>query len=76
VVELSRITSRGRTVIPERVRGSMYLSPGDSIAWEVAPDGSATARRVQPLDHEYLRALERTLTEWASPEDVDAYRDL
>jgi len=28
------------------------------------------------LDLEYLRALEGTLSEWASPEDEEAYRDL
>jgi hypothetical protein len=33
-------------------------------------------RRVQPLDIEYLRAVEGTLSEWASGADEDAYRKL
>jgi hypothetical protein len=42
----------------------------------VAPDGTATVRRVQPLDVEYLKALEVTLSEWGSAADEAAYGDL
>jgi hypothetical protein len=54
----------------------MHVAPGDLIAWEVAPDGTATVRRVQPLDVEYLKALEVTLSEWGSEADEAAYGDL
>jgi hypothetical protein len=50
--------------------------PGDLIAWEVGADGTATVRRVQPMDIEYLRALEGTLGEWAGAADEEAYRGL
>jgi hypothetical protein len=33
-------------------------------------------RRVQPLDIEYLRAVEGTLSEWAGSADEEAYREL
>jgi antitoxin PrlF len=52
------------------------VAAGDLIAWEVSDDGTAKVRRVQPLDIEYLRALEGTLSEWAGKADEDAYRDL
>jgi hypothetical protein len=31
---------------------------------------------VQPMDIEYLRAIEGTLSEWASAADEEAYREL
>lgn len=73
---VAKITSKGQTTIPQEVRSAMHVAPGDLIAWDVAADGTATVRRVQPIDLEYLRALESTLSEWASPEDDEAYRDL
>jgi len=55
---------------------ALHVVPGDWIAWEVRTDGTATVRRVQPLDIEYLRALEGTLSEWAGAADDEAYREL
>lgn len=73
---IAKITSKGQTTIPQEVRAALHVEPGDLIAWEVRPDGTATVRRVQPLDVDYLRALEGTLSEWSSPVDEEAYRDL
>lgn len=73
---LAKITAKGQTTIPQDVRAALKIAPGDFIAWEVAPDGTARVRRVQPLDIEYLRAVEGTLSEWASAEDEEAYREL
>lgn len=76
MVAVARITAKGQTTIPRDVREALHVAPGDLIAWDVAPDGTATVRRVQPLDLEYLRALESTLSEWSSAADDEAYRDL
>jgi AbrB family looped-hinge helix DNA binding protein len=73
---VAKITAKGQTTIPQGVRAALNVSPGDLIAWEVGPDGTATVRRVQPLDLEYLRAVEGTLSEWAGAADEDAYREL
>jgi antitoxin PrlF len=73
---VAKITAKGQTTIPQEVRAALHIAPGDLIAWEVAPDGTATVRRVQPLDLEYLRAVEGTLFEWASSADEEAYRGL
>jgi len=32
-------------------------------------------KRLQPLDLDYLKAVSETLSEWASPEDEEVYRD-
>ncbi len=73
---IGKITAKGQTTIPQNVRAALHVAPGDQIAWEVNPDGTATVRRVQPGDIEYLRAVESTLSEWASQADEDAYREL
>jgi hypothetical protein len=33
-------------------------------------------RRIQPLDLEYLRAVEGTFSEWTGAADEEAYREL
>ncbi|HAF55737.1 MAG TPA: AbrB family transcriptional regulator [Thauera sp.] len=73
---VAKITSKGQTTIPQNIREALHVAPGDLISWELGPDGTGTVRRIQPLDLEYLRALEGTLTEWASDADEDAYREL
>lgn len=76
VLAVAKITAKGQTTIPQDVRAALHVAPGDLIAWEVLPDGTATVRRVQPMDLEYLRAVEGTLSEWAGSADEEAYRDL
>jgi bifunctional DNA-binding transcriptional regulator/antitoxin component of YhaV-PrlF toxin-antitoxin module len=76
MVTLAKITAKGQTTIPQGVRSALHVGPGDLIAWEVDEYGTATVRRVQPTDVEYLRALEGTLGEWAGAADDEAYRDL
>lgn len=73
---IAKITAKGQTTIPQNIRAALGVGPGDLIAWEIAEDGSARVRRVQPLDLEYLRAIEGTLSEWASSADEEAYHAL
>lgn len=76
MLAIAKITAKGQTTIPQDIRVALKLVPGDLITWEVGSDGSATVRRVQPMDLEYLRAVEGTLGEWAGAADEEAYRDL
>lgn len=73
---VAKITAKGQTTIPQDVRAALKVSAGDLIAWEVGADGTATVRRVQPMDIEYLRAVEGTLSEWSGAADEEAYREL
>lgn len=73
---VAKITAKGQTTIPQDVRAALHVGPGDLIAWEVDAAGTATVRRVQPMDIEYLRAVEGTLSEWAGSADEEAYREL
>lgn len=76
MLAVAKITAKGQTTIPQDVRAALHVAPGDLIAWEVDAEGTATVRRVQPLDIEYLRAVEGTLSEWAGEADEEAYREL
>lgn len=73
---IAKMTSQGQTTVPADVRAALRVDPGDALAWEMLDDGTARVRRVNPLDVEYLKAVEGTLTEWASREDEEACRDL
>lgn len=73
---IAKITAKGQTTVPAEIRAALRVGPGDLLSWEVRDDGSARVRRVQPLDLEFLRAVEATLAEWAGAEDDKAYRDL
>ena len=75
MLAIGKITAKGQTTIPQDVRAALNVSPGDLIAWEVGTDGTAVVRRVQPMDVEYLRAVQGTLVEWAGAADEKAYRD-
>ena len=73
---LAKITAKGQTTIPQDVRAALQVVPGDRIAWEIGTDGTATVRRVRPIDLDYLRAVEGTLSEWTGAADEAAYRGL
>jgi bifunctional DNA-binding transcriptional regulator/antitoxin component of YhaV-PrlF toxin-antitoxin module len=76
MLAIPKITAKGQTTIPQEVRTALRVSAGDLIAWEVRADGTATVRRVQPMDIEYLHAVEGTLSEWSGSADEEAYRGL
>ena len=72
---LSKLTSKGQTTIPRKVRDKLALQPGDLIAFEIQGD-VVRLRKVEPVEVGYLRAVQTTLSEWESPEDAEAYDDL
>jgi antitoxin PrlF len=72
---ITRITSSGRTTVPRFARLALGVGPGDALVWEVLEHDAVRVRRLLPADH-FLAGVESTLTEWDSPEDDEAYRDL
>lgn len=74
--QLAKISSKGQVTIPADVRKKLHLATGDTIAWEIEADGRIWVRRIEPLDLDYLAAVSGTMSEWNSPEDDEAYRDL
>ncbi|WLE98913.1 MAG: type II toxin-antitoxin system PrlF family antitoxin [Candidatus Electrothrix communis] len=72
----TKLTSKSQTTIPEKIRTILGLHPGDSVAFEVHEDRRVYLRKATPIDLEFAKALEGTLSEWLSDNDEDAYRDL
>jgi bifunctional DNA-binding transcriptional regulator/antitoxin component of YhaV-PrlF toxin-antitoxin module len=70
---VSKITAKGQTTVPQEVRQALKSKPGDLIAWEIEANGRVAVRRIQPLDVEYLQAVQGTLSEWHTAEDEKAY---
>jgi antitoxin PrlF len=72
----SRLTSKSQATFPAAVRKSLHLKPGDTVIFEEQEAGTIRIRKAEPLDLEFLAALEGTLSEWSSDNDERAYRDL
>ncbi len=73
MLAVSKLTGKGQTTIPQDVRVALKIVAGDLIAWEMSTGGSATVRRVQPMDMAHLRVAEGALSEWAGAADEAAY---
>jgi AbrB family looped-hinge helix DNA binding protein len=71
----SKISRKGQVTIPKQVRQCIRVAPGDLIEYEIQDD-TVLIRRVTPFDRSFYTALQETLTEWASPEDNQAFHDL
>ena len=71
----SRLTSKSQATVPAGVRKRLSLKPGDMLLFEESEAGTISIRKAEPLDIEFLSALETTLSEWNSDNDDRAYRD-
>lgn len=75
IVTASRLTRKYQATIPAAVRRVLRLKQGDTVQFEIEGD-RVTVRRQTVTDRAYLRGLQATLSEWDSPYDDEAYRDL
>jgi AbrB family looped-hinge helix DNA binding protein len=75
-IATSRLTSKGQATFPARVRKRLHLKPGDMVVFEASDTGPVLVRKGEPLDTDFLTALETTLSEWNSDNDDQAFRDL
>lgn len=71
----SKISRKGQVTLPQPVRQAIGAEPGDFVVYEVEGN-SVRLRRVEPFDLAFHEALARTLDEWASEADEEAFRDL
>lgn len=74
-MELAKITARGQTTIPKSIREAANLNEGDAIAFEIEGD-HLLVHKVTLRQDGYLQGLSNVLSEWVSPEDQEAWRDL
>ncbi len=72
---VSRLTSKFQATIPLPVRTALGLKQGDALAFEIE-NGLVRLSRASPRDIAFAQAVERTLSEWDSAADDEAYRGL
>lgn len=75
ITTISKLTSKYQTTIPEPVRRLLHLNAGDTIAFDIENE-NVHIRKARSLDTAFAHSLQGTLTEWSSPEDEEAYREL
>ena len=72
---MSRLSSKSQVTLPKKIREAANLKPGDAIIYEMKGD-VVTLRKAQLFDAPFHKALSRTMSEWATAEDEEAFRDL
>lgn len=74
-MQASKVTQKYQATIPLKIRELLHIEKGDQVIFELDGD-KVVIRKAEPLDLEHLKALEKTLSEWSSKADDEAYRDL
>ena len=74
-MELAKINSRGEMTIPKGIRESGYLAEGDVITFEIEGDHLLVYKVISGRD-DCLAGFSKSLSEWNSPEDEEAWREL
>jgi len=73
----SKLTTKFKVTIPEKIRVILSLHPGDYVVFEIAKDEGVFIRKAAPIDFKFVLAIEKPLdSEWLSNFDENAYRDL
>lgn len=75
-MELARVTAKGQATIPKRIREAAHIREGDMLAFDLDSNNRITIKRIDPPMNVELYALQETLSEWNSPQDEEAWRDL
>jgi antitoxin PrlF len=71
----SRMTQKHQTTIPAEIRTALDLHGGDLVEFEIH-NKEVILRKATPLDLEFAKALEETVSEWESAEDEKLYANL
>ena len=71
----SKVTEKYQATIPSEVRHFLHLQKGDRVKFVIERD-KVIVQKLPYTDSEYLDSLSKSLLEWLSPEDDEAYHDL
>ena len=74
-MKFSRVTASGRTMIPKSIREAAGLYAGDTLAFETDGD-CVVVRKMSRERFDESREISETMSEWASAQDEEAWRDL
>jgi AbrB family looped-hinge helix DNA binding protein len=75
MMNLARVTAKGQTTIPKRIREWADVKEGDLLSFDM--DGKRIIiRKIERTADIDLAATQATLSEWNSDEDEKAWHDL
>ncbi len=70
--KLATISKKGQTTVPLEIRQKLSLHEGDRIVFEVKPSGEVLLKKALAMENmDYLKSVEKTLTEWMGNDDDD-----
>lgn len=75
-MELARVTAKGQATIPKRIREAAHIREGDMLSFDLDSNNRIIIKRIETPANTELAALQETLSEWNSPQDDEAWRDL
>ena len=74
-MKIARLSARGQTTIPKSIREAAGIYVGDTLAFETDGD-RVVVRKVLRGRTDTEQDLSKTMDEWMSAEDEEAWRDL
>ena len=74
-MEISKISAKGQTTIPAKIRNQLGFCNGDTVVYEIKDEG-VLMRKVAETNSTYLTAISSTLEEWNSGEYHEVWCDL
>jgi antitoxin PrlF len=66
----AKLSSKAQAVIPREIRERLKVGPGDTLVFDTSGD-KVVIFKLEPEDNPF-----EAFTEWASPEDEEAYANL
>ena len=72
---ISKVTVKYQATIPQEVRTFLGVRQGDAVEYRIEK-GEVKLKRVTTTDTEYLKAIEKTLTEWDTKADDETFRNI
>lgn len=76
VKKVSKLTEKFQATVPAEVREVLHLKKGDAVVYEIQKDHKVVIRKATRVEYDWIKGLEKTLSEWNSENDEKAYRDL
>lgn len=70
-VAYSKVSTKSQTVLPAEVRQRLAVAAGDRLRYVITDEGIRIEKAVDAHDDPFA-----IFTEWAGPDDDDAFRDL
>ena len=69
---LSKVTTKYQTSLPKEVRETLAIKAGDYVTFEVKGK-IVTLNKVEKIDKNLLKLMEKNLHEWNSKEDDEKF---